>query len=170
MASRNLNLLKARWTRIPVSTNKHVAFALVLGLWHIGLFHRHLPIWKMLVFSCSYLCCHFLNCWCRSGLWTIRAWCRQRKENGRKLVCLCWYTTSVYAVRAIKRVPAGSCHFLCLTDPSQSVVSVPCVRKWEHIKTTCAIIAWALALWLWSRHYSTRETEGFSGPPCPVGM
>ncbi len=74
--------------------------------------------------------------------------------------------TSLYAVRAIKRVPAGSCHFLCLTDPSQSVVSIPCVRKWEHIKTMCAVIAWALALWPWSRHYSTREAEGFSGPPC----
>ncbi len=35
----------------------------------------------------------------------------------------------VYAVRAIERVPAGSCHFSCLTDPSQSVVSFPCVRK-----------------------------------------
>ncbi len=76
----------------------------------------------------------------------------------------------LYAVRAIKRVPAGSCHFLCFTDPSQSVVSFPCIRKWEHIKTMCASIAWALALWLWSRHYSTRETEGFSGPPCPLGM
>ncbi len=35
----------------------------------------------------------------------------------------------VYAVRAIERVPAGSCHFSCLTDPSQSVVSFPCVWK-----------------------------------------
>ncbi len=26
-------------------------------------------------------------------------------------------------------VPAGSCHFSCLTDPSQSVVNFPCVRK-----------------------------------------
>ncbi len=35
----------------------------------------------------------------------------------------------LYAVRAIDRVPAGSCHFSCLTDPSQSVVNFPCVRK-----------------------------------------
>ncbi len=35
----------------------------------------------------------------------------------------------MYAVRATDRVPAGSCHFLCFTDPSQSVVSFPCVRK-----------------------------------------
>ncbi len=35
----------------------------------------------------------------------------------------------LYAVRATNRVPAGSCHFLCSTDPSQSVVSFPCVRK-----------------------------------------
>ncbi len=36
---------------------------------------------------------------------------------------------SLYAVRAIERVPAGSCHFPCSTDPSQSVVSFPCVQK-----------------------------------------
>ena len=35
----------------------------------------------------------------------------------------------LYAVRATNRVPAGSCHFSCLTDPSQSVVSFPCIRK-----------------------------------------
>ncbi len=35
----------------------------------------------------------------------------------------------VYAVRAINRVPAGSCHFSCSTDPSQSVASFPCIRK-----------------------------------------
>ncbi len=35
----------------------------------------------------------------------------------------------VYAVRAIERVPAGSCHFSCLTDPSQSVVNFPCIWK-----------------------------------------
>ncbi len=35
----------------------------------------------------------------------------------------------VYAVRATERVPTGSCHFPCSTDPSQSVVSFPCVRK-----------------------------------------
>ncbi len=28
-----------------------------------------------------------------------------------------------------KRVPADSDHFLCLTDPSQLVVSLPCVQK-----------------------------------------
>ncbi len=28
-----------------------------------------------------------------------------------------------------ERVPAGSDHFLCLTDPLQLVVSFPCVRK-----------------------------------------
>ena len=33
----------------------------------------------------------------------------------------------MYAVRATERVPAGSCHFPCFTDPSQSVVSFPCV-------------------------------------------
>ncbi len=35
----------------------------------------------------------------------------------------------LYAVRAIERVPAGSCHFSCLTDPSQSVVNFPCIQK-----------------------------------------
>ncbi len=38
-------------------------------------------------------------------------------------------STMLYAVRAIERVPAGSCHFPCLTDPSQLVVSFPCIRK-----------------------------------------
>ncbi len=37
--------------------------------------------------------------------------------------------THVYAVRATERVPTGSCHFLCSTDPSQSVVSFPCIQK-----------------------------------------
>ncbi len=37
--------------------------------------------------------------------------------------------TTLYAVRATDRVPAGSCHFPCSTDPSQSVVSFPCVQK-----------------------------------------
>ncbi len=56
--------------------------------------------------------------------------------------CSLWLLDTVYAVRAIERVPAGSCHFSCLTDPSQSVVNFPCVRKWEHINTMCAVIAW----------------------------
>ncbi len=56
--------------------------------------------------------------------------------------CATLRTNSLYAVRAIERVPAGTCHFSCLTDPSQSVVNFPCVRKWEHIKTMCASIAW----------------------------
>ena len=52
----------------------------------------------------------------------------------------------VYHVRgkSHQSVPAGSCHFSCLTDPSQSVVNFPCVQKREHIKTMCAIIAWDL--------------------------
>ncbi len=33
----------------------------------------------------------------------------------------------LYAVRATERVPAGSCHFSCFTDPSQSVASFLCV-------------------------------------------
>ncbi len=37
--------------------------------------------------------------------------------------------TDLYAVRAIERVPAGSCHFPCSTNPSQSVVSFPCIQK-----------------------------------------
>ncbi len=35
----------------------------------------------------------------------------------------------LYAIRATDRVPAGSCHFPCSTDPSQSVVSFPCIWK-----------------------------------------
>ncbi len=35
----------------------------------------------------------------------------------------------LYAVRAIERVPAGSCHFSCFTDPSQLVASFLCIRK-----------------------------------------
>ncbi len=72
----------------------------------------------------------------------------------------------LYAVRATERVPAGSCHFPCFTDPSQSVVSFPCVRKWECIKTMYATSAWALAHWLWSRCYSTREQK--ASVVCPV--
>ncbi len=59
---------------------------------------------------------------------------RERKEGDREkfseadgqrhIVYVC-----VYAVRATERVPAGSCHFPCFTDPSQSVVSFPCIRK-----------------------------------------
>ncbi len=60
----------------------------------------------------------------------------------------------VYAVRAIERVPAGSCHFLCLADPSQSVVSFPCVRKWEHIKAMCASIARRI----WDSGFETRDS------------
>ena len=58
-----------------------------------------------------------------------------------------------------ERVPAGSDHFLFLTDLSQSVASFPCVRKWEHIKMVCASIAWDWALWLWSRRISTRKQK-----------
>ena len=62
-------------------------------------------------------------------------------ERGADLSHLCWLGcnesvthvwyegTALYTVRAIERVPAGSCHFPCLTDPSQSVVSFPCVWK-----------------------------------------
>ncbi len=57
----------------------------------------------------------------------------------------------LYAVRAINRVPAGSCHFSCSTDPSQSVVSFPCVQKRERIKMNYATNALALAHWLWLR-------------------
>ncbi len=39
----------------------------------------------------------------------------------------------MYVVRATERVPAGSCHFPCFTDPSQSVVSSLCIWKWERI-------------------------------------
>ncbi len=60
-------------------------------------------------------------------------------------------TIALYAVRAVNRVPAGSCHFSCSTDTSQSVVSFPCIWKREHIKTMCASIAWDLALWPWPR-------------------
>ncbi len=58
--------------------------------------------------------------------------------------CHCTRNTGslLYAVRAIERVPADSCHFSCLTNPSQSVVNFPCVQKWERIKTMCAVIAW----------------------------
>ncbi len=73
--------------------------------------------------------------------------------------CCSLHVFVVYAVRATERVPAGSCHFPCFTDPSKSVVSFPCVRKWERIKTKCATSAWALAHWLRSRCYSTREQK-----------
>ncbi len=56
---------------------------------------------------------------------------------------------SMYAVRATERVPAGSCHFPCSTDPSQSVVSFPCVWKWERIKTKYA-----------TNTLATRNTKG----------
>ncbi len=83
--------------------------------------------------------------------------------------CILTWNQSMYVVRTTERVPAGSCHFPCFTDPSQSVVSFPCVRKWERIKTkydknalalgtsTLAVAETLLGL----------QTEGFSGPPCP---
>ncbi len=60
-----------------------------------------------------------------------------------------WAKGGVYAVRAIERVPTGSCHFSCLTDPSQSVANFPCVQKRERIKTMCASIAWEVFVALW---------------------
>ncbi len=43
----------------------------------------------------------------------------------------------LYAVRAIERVPAGSCHFLCFADPSQSVVSSFASRNENIFKAMC---------------------------------
>ncbi len=54
---------------------------------------------------------------------------KTRGEKDQKDSQICERLTPVYAVRAIERVPAGSCHFSCLTDPSQSVVNFPCVWK-----------------------------------------
>ena len=48
-----------------------------------------------------------------------------RPRCGRKLYHC--EPSILYAVRATERVPAGSCHFPCFTDPSQSVASSLCV-------------------------------------------
>ncbi len=74
-----------------------------------------------------------------------------RAPTIRTTRCVGILGVELYAVRATDRVPAGSGHFPCSTDPSQSVVSFPCVRKWERIKTKYATNASALAHWLWPR-------------------
>ncbi len=57
---------------------------------------------------------------------------RQYPTTMRLVMFICDRSVSVaerVRGKSHQRVPAGSCHFSCLTDPSQSVVNFPCIRK-----------------------------------------
>ncbi len=56
---------------------------------------------------------------------------KKREEETKVWVAQCKAQAKWDAVcgKSHQRVPAGSCHFSCLTDPLQSVVNFPCIRK-----------------------------------------
>ncbi len=92
----------------------------------------------MSVFVCSRVCACVVfvfttDCVCSGMNWGVNE--TFECASAYASMCLCFRACVCDCVcvcvrgKSHKRVPADSDHFLCLADPSQSVVSLPCIRK-----------------------------------------